>query len=209
MSDFTQTLAQDLSSCALVIIDMQNDFIHPHGAYARGNTGSDQIRALPQRLKKVADQLRSQGGWIISTQFTLLKDQQGQPMISPHLKAIRPFLREGDFEQGKWGHELIEELQPAHLSVPKVAYSAFHQTYLEFFLKKAQIDTLIFCGIVTNGGVASTLRNAHVLGFKTLLLSDGCGAFSEEAHQSTVGSLRTISKVMTCEELCSLLKESV
>ena len=205
MSDVTQNLAQNLSQSALVIIDMQNDFIHPRGAYARGETGSAQIRALPSRLKPIADELRARGGWVISTQFTLLTDQQGEPMISPHLKAIRPFLRKGDFERGQWGHELIDELQPAHLSVPKVAYSAFHQTYLEFFLKKASIDTLIFCGIVTNGGVASTLRNAHVLGFKTLLLSDGCGAFSDEAHDSTVASLGTISEVMTCEALLSLL----
>ena len=150
-----------LSKTALVIIDMQNDFVHPKGAYARGNTGSDQILALPARLKGVADALRERGGWIVSTQFTLLQDQAGEPMISPHLKAIRPFLSKGDFEQGQWGHDLIDELQPAHLKVPKVAYSAFHQTYLEFFLKKAGIDSLIFCGIVTNGGVASTLRNAH------------------------------------------------
>ena len=107
--------------------------------------------------------------------------------------AQREHARTGDGHRGAM-------LQPAHLSVPKVAYSAFHQTYLEFFLKKAGIDTLVFCGIVTNGGVASTLRNAHVLGFKTLLLSDGCGAFSDEAHESTVSSLGTISEVMTCDE---------
>ena len=97
MSHVIQTLLQNPAQSALVIIDMQNDFIHPQGAYARGGMGSDQIRALPGRLKDVADQIRARGGWVISTQFTLLTDQQGQPMISPHLKAIRPFLREGDF----------------------------------------------------------------------------------------------------------------
>ena len=70
---------------------MQNDFVHPKGAYARGNTGSDQILAFPNRLKGVAHALREKGAWIISTQFTLLQDQAGEPMISPHLKAIRPF----------------------------------------------------------------------------------------------------------------------
>ena len=123
------------------------------------------IAALPARLKPVADAVRAAGGWIVSTHFTLVPGKGGEPFISPHLKALRPFLRKGDFAPGSWGHALVDELQPADLSVEKVAFSAFYMSRLEWVLRKAGIETLVFSGIVTNGGVASTLRDAHVRDF--------------------------------------------
>jgi nicotinamidase-related amidase len=58
---------------------------------------------------------------------------------------------------------------------------------------------------VTNGGVASTLRHAHVLEFETLLLSDGCAAFKPEVHETTVASLAAISPVATCAAFAAAL----
>src|SRR5690348_6087244 len=102
---------------ALVLVDLQRDFIDPQGAYARGGAGAAAIAALPQRLKPVVDAVRARGGWIVSTHFTLVPGKGGEPFISPHLKALRPFLRKGDFAPGGWGHALVDELQPADLSV--------------------------------------------------------------------------------------------
>src|SRR5262249_24768724 len=171
---------------ALVLVDLQRDFIHPQGAYARGGAAAAAIAALPARLKPVTDALRAKGGWIVSTHFTLVPGKAGEPFISPHLKAIRPFLRKGDFAPGGWGHGQVDELQPADLSVEKVAFSAFYMSRLEWVLRKAGIETLVFSGIVTNGGVASTLRDAHVRDFHTILLEDGCAAFSEEVHRTNI-----------------------
>ena len=69
---------------------------------------------------------------------------------------------------------------------------------LEFVLRRAGIETLIFAGIVTNGGVASTLRDAHVRDFHCILLSDGCATFSDAVHSATIASLASIAKVATC-----------
>ncbi|MEM7747264.1 MAG: cysteine hydrolase, partial [Pseudomonadota bacterium] len=149
-------------STALLIVDLQNDFLHPEGAYGRAGQSACPIAALPDRVSPVADALRAAGGWIVSTQFTLVPGKAGEPFISPHLRQLRPFLAKGDFEPGAWGHQLVDTLQPADLTVEKVAYSAFYQTRMEWVLRKAGIETLMICGIVTNGGVASTLRAAHV-----------------------------------------------
>ncbi|ADZ72248.1 cysteine hydrolase family protein [Polymorphum gilvum] len=189
----------------LVIVDLQNDFLHPDGAYARGGQTSAAIAALPARVLPVANALRAAGGWIVSTQFTLVPGKGGEPFISPHLKELRPFLGKGDFCPGAWGHRLVDELQPADLSVEKVAYSAFYMTRLEWVLRKAGIDTLMVCGIVTNGGVASTVRDAHVRDFRTIVLSDGCAAFSQETHDRAIGDLGTVSRVMTCAEAEALV----
>lgn len=189
----------------LIIVDLQNDFLHPKGAYARGGATSPAIATLPARVKPVADALRAAGGWIVSTHFTLVPGKRGEPFISPHLKVLRPFLRKGDFAPGGFGHALVDELQPADLSVEKVAYSAFYASRLEWVLRKAELETLIFCGIVTNGGVASTLRDAHVRDFSTILLEDGCAAFSDDVHRTNVDALRSVAEVMTCADFTAAL----
>lgn len=196
----------DPARTGLLIVDLQNDFLHPDGAYGRGGQTSAAIAALPARIRPVADALRSLGGWVLSTHFTLVPGKSGEPFISPHLKAMRPFLGTGDFAPGSWGHALVDELQPADLSVEKVAYSAFYMTRLEWLLRKAGIDRLIVGGIVTNGGVASTVRDAHVRDIPVALLSDGSAAFSAEMHDRALGDLSTVATVMSCAEFLSILE---
>ncbi|MBM3536977.1 MAG: cysteine hydrolase [Alphaproteobacteria bacterium] len=195
----------DAAPTALLLVDLQNDFLHPKGAYGRAGQSAPSIAALPGRLKPVVDAARRAGLLIVSTHFTLVPGRGGEPIIAPHLKKLRPFLTKGDFAPGGVGHALIDELRPADIAVDKVAYSAFYMSRLEFVLRKSGIETLIFAGIVTNGGVASTLRDAHVRDFATVLLSDGCAAFSDSIHNTTVASLAVISPVMTCAELLAAL----
>ncbi len=200
-------LAFDPARTGLVLVDMQNDFLHPEGAYGRNGQSSDAIAALPPRLRAVASAMRSAGGWVISTHFTLVPGKGGEPFISPHLKKLRPFLGKGDFEAGAFGHQLIDVLQPADLTVEKVAFSAFFQSRLEWVLNQAGLKTLVFGGIVTNGGVASTVRDAHVRDYHSLILSDGCAAFSDEAHSSTLRSLSAIAQIATCDEVTAELQK--
>ena len=185
---------------ALLIVDLQNDFLDPKGAYGRAGQSAPAIAALPGKIKPLADAIRTKGGWIVSTQFTLVPAKQGEPIISPHLKALRPFLKKGDFQPGQWGHALVDLLQPADLTVEKIAYSAFYMTRLEWVLRKTGIEKLYVCGIVTNGGVASTVRDCHVRDFQTVVLEDGCAAFNEETHNTAINALRPVSPIMTIAE---------
>ncbi|MEE2998998.1 MAG: cysteine hydrolase [Pseudomonadota bacterium] len=191
---------------ALVLIDMQNDFIHPEGAYARGGATSDYIKVLPKKLKPVADAVRMAGGWIVSTHFTLVPGKNGQPFIADHLLKLRPFLAEGDFSPGSFGHRLVDELSPTDLLVEKIAYSAFYMSRMDWVLKKAGINHLIYGGIVTNGGVASTVRDAHVHGYHNTVLSDGCAAFDMKVHDLSIEGLRTVAEIRTCEEILNSLE---
>jgi nicotinamidase-related amidase len=195
----------DPQTTALLLVDLQNDFLHARGAYARANCTAPALAALPARVAEVAKAVRAWGGWAVATQFTLVPGRGGEPFVAQHLKALRPFLAKGDFAPGSWGQDVIDELKPVDFKVEKIAYSAFHQSRLEFVLRKAGIATLVFTGIVTNGGVASTLRHAHVLEFETLLLSDGCAAFKPEVHDATVAALSAISPVATCAEFTAAL----
>jgi nicotinamidase-related amidase len=198
--------AFDPARTALVLVDLQNDFLHPDGAYGRAGQTSEAIAVLPERLAPLAEALRAAGGWIVSTHFTLVPGKGGEPFIAEHLKRLRPFLAKGDFVPGGWGHALVDSLQPADLTIEKVAYSAFYQSRMEFALNRAGIETLIFSGIVTQGGVASTLRDAHVRDFHTIVLSDGCASFRAEVHETAMSDLGTISTVLTVAEALDIVR---
>ncbi|MBN8872134.1 MAG: cysteine hydrolase [Rhodospirillales bacterium] len=195
----------DWSDCALLLCDLQNDFIHPDGAYGRGGLGTAEIATLPGRLAPLAAGLRAAGGWVVSTHFTLVPGRGGEPFISPHLKKLRPFLRKGDFTPGSWGHAQVDELGPADIAVEKVAFSAFYMSRLEWVLNRAGVRRLLAAGIVTNGGVASTVRDAAVRDFEVTLLSDGCAAFDAETHRIAVEALRPVAKIATIAEALAAL----
>jgi ureidoacrylate peracid hydrolase len=189
--------SSDPRQTALLLCDLQNDFLHPDGAYGRAGQSAPEIAALPERIKPLADVLRAKGGVVIATQFTLVPGRQGEPMISPHLKALRPFLVKGDFAPGSWGNATVDLLQPVDVAVEKIAYSAFYMSRLEWVIRKLEITRLLVCGIVTNGGVASTVRDAHVRDIETVVLEDGCAAFSPQVHATAIDALRPVGRVAT------------
>ena len=189
------------SSSALLLLDLQNDFVHPDGAYGRAGQRSDDITALPRRLAPLLDLSRQKGILVGATMFTLVPGKAGEPMISPHLKMLRPFLAKGDFAPGSWGQALVDELQPADFSVEKIAYSAFYMSRLEWLLRIQGIRKLYFAGIVTNGGVASTVRDAQVRDFDCTVLEDGCAAFSKDLHLAAIEGLRPVASISTISEV--------
>ncbi len=191
---------------ALVIVDLQNDFLSPQGAYARGKTVSSEAVLLPERLVPVAQLVKKHQGLVAASLFTLWPDVDGQPMISPHLLERRPFLQKGDFAPGSWGQANVDVLTPlVDVAVCKVAYSAFFNTQLDWILRRAGINTVVVSGIVTNGGVASTVRDAHMRDYQTVVLSDGCTTFTEAAHQAALTDMSSVAKVMTCNQFLATL----
>lgn len=182
---------------ALILGDLQNDFLHADGAYGRAGQASADIAALPARLAPLVRAARQNGILTVATLFTLVPGRGAEPIISAHLKALRPFLKKGDFAPGSWGQHLVDELAPADISVEKIAYSAFHASRLEWVLRKCGIEELYFTGIVTNGGVASTVRDAHVREFHCTVIADGCAAFSCEVHEAAIEGLKPVAKVTT------------
>lgn len=187
----------DTPRAALILGDLQNDFLHPDGAYGRAGQSAPAIAALPDRLAPLVTAARDNGVLVVATLFTLVPGRGGEPIISPHLKALRPFLKKGDFMPGSWGQQVIDELAPVDTAVEKIAYSAFHASRLEWVLRKCGIEHLYFTGIVTNGGVASSVRDAHVREFHCTVIEDGCAAFTDDLHRAAIDGLRPVAKIVT------------
>jgi nicotinamidase-related amidase len=190
---------------ALLICDLQNDFLHERGAYGRAGLGNARMSALPARILPLAAHLRAGGGCTIATQFTLVPDRAGAPLISPHLQKLRPFLGAGDFAPGSWGQQTVDELLPVDFTVEKIAYSAFYMTRLEWLLRRLGITRLLVCGIVTNGGVTSTVRDALVRDFAVIVLEDGCAAFDDATHETAIVALRGGCEVAAMSDKKALL----
>ena len=196
------------ATAALILGDLQNDFLHPEGAYGRSGVGSPALAALPDKLAPVAQAARARGMLVAATLFTLVPGRAGGAIIAPHLKALRPFLTTGDFAPGSWGQQLVDTLAPADVMVEKVAYSAFRASRLEWVLRKCGVEELFFTGIVTNGGVASTVRDAHVREFGCTVIEDGCAALSDELHRAAIEGLRPVAKVITIAQAIATIAES-
>ena len=93
----------NLSSSALILGDLQNDFLHRDGAYGRAGQSSPAIVALPDRLVPLVKAARKSGILIVATLFTLVPGRTGVPIVSLHLKTLRSFLTTDDFAPGSWG----------------------------------------------------------------------------------------------------------
>lgn len=197
MADITH----GMTGTALLLVDLQNDFLDPKGAYGRAGQSAPEIAALPAIIRPLADLVRASGGVVIATQFTLVPGRGGEPVISAHLKQLRPFLGKGDFAPGSWGNATVDLLQPVDVIIEKVAYSAFYMTRLEWIIRKLGLTRLLVCGIVTNGGVASTVREAHVRDIEAVVIADGCAAFSPVTHDTAIAALRPVGRVATLAEI--------
>ena len=131
-------------TAALILGDLQNDFLHPEGAYGRAGQSNPTIAALPEKLTPLVRAARMRGLLVVATLFTLVPGRGGEPIISPHLKTLRPFLAKRDFAPGSWGQRLVDALAPVDIEVEKIAYSAFHASRLEWVLRKCGIEQLYF-----------------------------------------------------------------
>lgn len=192
--------------CALLVIDMQNDFLKPGGALYY----NDAPMAAVPHIRRLADFCRGGGIPVIYTK-TLLKDEFG---LSPLEAAYQPILFVKGMREGTWGFEIIDELKPrpGDQIVIKHRYDAFHNTNLEIMLKNSRgmgvVDTVIITGTVTNVCCESTARAAFMRDYKVVFVSDGCGAFDAEAHRATLNNIsRFFGRVMDTEAVLKALRD--
>jgi len=190
-----------LENTALLVCDLQNDFLHADGAYGRAGLGNEILAGVAGRVAPLAARVREAGGVVIATQFTLVPGRDGVPLVSPHLQKLRPFLGVGDFAPGSWGQANVAELGVVDFCVEKIAYSAFYASRLEWLSRRLGVLRFVVCGIVTNGGVTATVRDALVRDFEVIVVEDGCAAFDARAHEVAIEGLRGACGVLDVSEV--------
>jgi biuret amidohydrolase len=179
----------DTGRTALVIIDMQRDFLEPGGfGEALGNDVS-LLKAAVGPCGEVLAAARRAGIFVIHTREGHRPDLTDAPPIK--LERGGPAARIGApgpmgriLVRGEPGHDIIPELYPAagEPVIDKPGKGAFYQTDLELMLKNRGIETLLVCGVTTEVCVNTTVREANDRGFRCIVLADCCASYFPEFH---------------------------
>ena len=190
-------------STALLLLDLQRDFLDLDGVYARHGLPVHRLRGIIPPIARVAAASRAAHVPIFASKFTVYTSPGGEPLGLDHVVKARPFLRTEGFRLDDRGRALIPEVGPADYELDKPRFSAFHGTPLEVLLRSLAIDTVVLTGIVTHGGVEDTARDAMIRDFAVVILEDCVAAFDEELH---LASLRGMGMYVTVMDSVAYLK---
>jgi nicotinamidase-related amidase len=176
---------------ALVVIDMQRDFVEPGGFGETLGNDVSLLRAVIPPLQQVLAASRAAGMAIIHTR------EGHQPDLTdcPPAKLYRgnPTLRIGDtgpkgriLIRGEYGHDIIDELAPhaEEVVIDKPGKGAFYATGLHELLSAAGITSLVVTGVTTEVCVHTTVREANDRGYECLVVSDCVGSYFPEFQQA-------------------------
>lgn len=162
----------DPAATALVVVDMQNDFCHADGYYAK--QGRD-VSRLAQAVGPLADFLSVSRRAGMNTVYTRLLYGERGPMEARHKIVPARWTAGGErLVPGSWGADIVDALRPVDgdLVIDKEGYSAFEGTTLERDLKAHGIRTLLISGIVDYACVLATAFGAFDRDFDVLMLAD-------------------------------------
>ncbi len=182
---------------ALMIIDMQRDFLEPGGFGAALGNEVSRLQAIVPTVQQLQNTFRDRGGLILQT----VEGHRPDLTDCPPSKRLRgnPRLKIGDpgpmgriLILGEPGNQIIPELapQPGEPVIAKPGKGAFYNTNLEFLLKTHQITHLIVAGVTTEVCVQTTLREANDRGYDCLLVEDATESYFPEFKQATLDMVR-------------------
>ena len=185
------------ASTALVIIDMQRDFVEPGGfGEALGNDVSI-LRACIAPCQRVLAAARGIGLMIIHTREGHRPDLSDCPPTK--IARGRGTMKIGDagpmgriLVRGERGHDIIDELAPkaGEVVLDKPGKGAFCQTDLELILRNRGIRTLVVCGVTTEVCVNTTVREANDRGFECVVLADCVGSYFPEFQRAALDMIK-------------------
>jgi nicotinamidase-related amidase len=181
--------AFDPTRTALLIIDMQRDFLEPGGFGATLGNDVTQLAGVISPLKTLLNSARDHGMLVIHTREGHKPDLSDAPRAK--LERDAPRQRIGDMGpmgriliRGEAGHDIIPALYPlpGEPIIDKPGKGAFYATDLHITLRDHNIDDLIVCGVTTEVCVHTTVREANDRGYRCIVPADCCGSYFPEFH---------------------------
>jgi nicotinamidase-related amidase len=187
----------DLDRTALLIIDMQRDFLEPGGfGEALGNDVS-RLQAAVGPCQAVLAAARDLGLLVIHTREGHRPDLSDAPRLKvergdPALRIGAPGPMGRILVRGEPGHDIIAALypQPDEPVIDKPGKGAFYQTDLDLMLRNRSIETLLVCGVTTEVCVNTTVREANDRGYRCVVLADCCASYFPEFHAAGVAMIK-------------------
>lgn len=201
----------DLSpdSTALVIVDMQNDFVRVGAPLEVPDA-----RVTIPAQRRLLDAFRAAGHPVVFTKFVAGPERtlmwNWSPVIAPPTCCCWPgFMRSyGDVQGGLECTAVIDELAPlpGEPQLEKYGYNGFHRTSLTNVLRARGTDTVVITGTVTQICVEDTARGAFHEGFQTVVVADAVSSFDPELHDATLRNIEMkFGRVLTTDDVLTEL----
>ena len=184
----------------LVIIDQQNDFLHPDGWYARQGIDISHMRRSIRPTRQLVQAARARRIPVIWTQHGFRDAAEGGLFLE-----MRPTLVDGGLRTDTWGYEVLDELgaQPDDRYIHKNRLSAFFATNLELVLRGLEARTVIFAGVLTNQCVAATSKDAYFRDIKPIVVEEATGTTMPHLHGPAIemiavgwGEVRSLAQTL-------------
>lgn len=205
-------MAQDIGAylepkkSAVLVVDMQNDFCHPEGAFGKRGLNLQPAQEMVPGLARFIDAARS-----LDVAIVHIRSFMDEKFLPPSVRARNRQLgrNESICPEGGWGSEFYEVKPAQHeMVVTKHVYSAFIGTDLQERLLAKGIESIMVTGVLTNVCCESTLRDGFMLGFYTFLVEDCCASINQEAHRATLENVRNyFGWVLKSVDLIPLLRQ--
>jgi nicotinamidase-related amidase len=171
----------------LVLIDLQNDFLHPDGWYGKSDIDISHMQRVIEPAKELVAECRRCGVAVVWTRHGTHGVEDGGPFME-----LRPVLRQGGLRVGTWGYEILAELLPQAEDwfVEKNRLSAFFQTNLELVLRGLAAETVLLAGVLTNQCVGATCKDALFRDFKPIVVEEATGTTLPHLHDPAIEMIR-------------------
>lgn len=183
-------LSVDLTRAALVIIDMQRDFLEPGGFGAALGNDVSLLAAAVAPCRSVLLGARAAGMLVIHTREGHRPDLSDAPPAKvergdPARRIGAPGPMGRILIRGEAGHEIVPALSPLpdEPVIDKPGKGAFYQTDLDLMLRNRGVETLLVAGVTTEVCVHTTVREANDRGYRCLVLADACASYFPEFHE--------------------------
>jgi len=185
-----EPLPIDLAKTAVVMIDMQRDFLEPGGFGASLGNDVSLLGKAVGPCRALLEAMRARGVLVIHTREGHRPDLSDAPRAkvergAPSARIGAPGPMGRILIRGEKGHDLIEALAPrkGEPVVDKPGKGAFYATDLQAILQNRGIETLIVCGVTTEVCVHTTVREANDRGYRCLVPGDCCASYFPEFHE--------------------------
>ncbi len=205
----------DIEKSALLIVDMQNDFLHRDGSFAHVARENPEAKIdIPfltgtiSHVKRLADAFRAAGRPVIYLAHVLKPDYSDATWPYWLLGMTPASGNRTHCVEGTWGAQIIDELRPQegeHL-IAKKGFGGFSNTPLDTVLRNIGVTTCVVSGVTTCVCVSTTVRGGLEYNYRMILVSDAVAEVDRDTHDAELKTMsRVFADVKTTDEVIGLL----